>query len=101
MSSMTRMVLETWGMCGMRGDCLLVGSDLYLVTTEHYYQKPTYESVTEALEEMKKMCERNSIEKIVLPKVDSNSTRLLWFRVRRILMQMFADTDIHVLVCER
>ena len=42
--------MDTWGMCGMLGDCLYSDEHLYLVVKERYYQSPTYASVKEALE---------------------------------------------------
>ena len=93
--------MDIWGMCGMIGDCFMADSVLYLVITERYYQKPTYKSIKEALEEMKKTCELNRIKKIVLPKIDCVMSPLVWSCVRKILFETFIDTDIDILVCEK
>ena len=92
--------MDTWGMCGMLGDCLYIDEHLYLVVKERYYQSPTYASVKEALECLKQECNRHRIRKVAIPKFTTASDRILWFRVRNMILEIFRESDIHLLIYE-
>ena len=92
--------MDTWGMCGMLGDCLYIDEHLYLVVKERYYQSPTYASVKEALECLKQTCDKYRITKIAIPKISCVSDRLLWFRIREMMFRIFEDSSIYVLIYE-
>ena len=60
----------------IKGECILIDNVLNLITKERYYQKPTYESLTQSLEMMKRVCKGNNIKKIAMPKIGCGLDRL-------------------------
>lgn len=82
-----------------KGDCILEGRVLNLVTKERYYNKPSYQSLESALILMKIAIENNNIKKIAMPKIGCGLDKLEWNKVKEILFNIFKDTDIEILVC--
>lgn len=82
-------------------ECILIDRVLNLVTKERYYQKPTYNSMKQALEMMKVVCVANNIHKVAMPKIGCGLDRLEWDKVSEIIQDVFKDTDIEILVCVR
>ena len=82
------------------GEALLVDNVYNLVTKPKCYHKPTYESVREALESMKKQMELWDITKLAMPKIAAGLDRLEWLRVYEIICEVFEDTDVEILICE-
>lgn len=68
-----------------------------LVTKEKYNHKPTLHTLKQALEEMRNHCGNC---KIAMPKIGCGLDRLNWSDVEPIIKEIFADTDIEILVCE-
>ena len=83
------------------GDCVLEGRVLNLITKERYFEKPTIITMRLALERMKQICEKNSIKKIAMPTIGAGLDRLRWDLVSDAIQNIFADTDIEILVCKR
>lgn len=81
------------------GDCIIEGKILNLVTKERYYQKPTYDSLRDALEWMRVICRDNYIHKVAMPRIGCGLDRLEWNKVSEIIQDVFKDTDIEILVC--
>lgn len=81
------------------GDCILEGNVLNLVTKQHYWSKPTYQNLEEALVKMRNVCEENNIKRVGVPMIGCGLDRLNWNRVSSILKHVFVDTDIEILVC--
>lgn len=90
------------------GDCLVSDTtgwraELNLVTKEKYWQKPTYETMRMALEDTKSLYEEimNYIEtvKLAMPRIGCGLDRLQWDKVKVIIEEVFADTDVEILVC--
>lgn len=82
------------------GDALLVDNVFNLVTKAKYYHKPTYSSVKEALEKMKKWMEMLHINKVAMPKIGCGLDKLQWMYVYDIICDVFEDTDVEILICE-
>lgn len=80
-------------------ECILIDRVLNLVTKERYYQKPTYNSMKQALEMMKRVCAANDIHKVAMPRIGCGLDRLEWDKVSEIIKDVFKDTDIEILVC--
>jgi len=80
-------------------DCIKVGRVFNLITKELYWHKPTYGTVREALMKMKAMAIDEGITYIAMPTIASGLDRLMWARVREIIIDVFRDTDIEILVC--
>ena len=81
-----------------------IRSVVNLVTKEKYYYKPTYQTLKESLVDMKCCYLVNFGEhasKIAMPKIGCGLDRLKWDDVEHIIKDVFADTDVKILVCDR
>ena len=81
---------------GYLGEALLVDNVFNLVTKSKYYHKPTYDTLYEAVYDMREQCERLNINKIAVPKLGCGLDKLNWEEVKDIIYDVFADTDIEV-----
>ena len=72
---------------------------LNLVTKEHYWDKPTYNTITEALQKMKTYIKKCNIQKLAMPKIGCGLDKLEWSKVSDIIKNIFKDTDVEFLVC--
>lgn len=81
------------------GDALLVDNVFNLVTKAKFFQKPTYESLTEALEMLRDKIISLQITKLAIPMIGCGLDRLKWSRVKNIIENVFVDTDINIIVC--
>ena len=84
-----------------KSDCLMVGRVFNLITKERYWQKPTYETMRGALEMMRKLALKNSVNKIAMPIIGCGLDKLQWGKVSEIIKDVFNDTDIEILVCRQ
>lgn len=73
--------------------------ELNLITKQKYLQKPTYETLKMTLEELKSCCVRNDIFYIAMPKIGCGLDKLEWSKVKAIIEEVFAGTDIEILIC--
>ena len=81
------------------GSCVLIDRVFNLITKKVYYGKPTYESITASIIEMKKICVLQNIKYLAMPKIGCGLDRLSWGKVREIIQNVFNDTDIEIVVC--
>jgi len=81
------------------GKALLVGYTFNLVTKAHHYDKPTYESLHFALEDMRDKCKILGIHYLAMPKIGCGLDRLDWNKVSKMIKEVFSDLDIEILVC--
>lgn len=84
-----------------KGHCILEGKVLNLVTKSKYWHKPTYQTLENALRDMRACCGRNKVEKIAMPLIGCGLDKLKWNKVSEMIQDIFADTDIEILVCKR
>ena len=70
-----------------------------LITKDKYWQKPTYASLSGAVDNMRKCCEAMGIKKLVMPKIGCGLDRLNWGMVKQIIKEKFVETDIDIIVC--
>lgn len=82
------------------GDCILEDRVLNLITKERYFQKPTYDSLHNALLTCLSICSENNIQKIAMPLIGCGLDRLKWNKVSEIINQIFGNTNIEILVCK-
>ncbi|XP_050526890.1 ADP-ribose glycohydrolase OARD1-like, partial [Daktulosphaira vitifoliae] len=68
---------------------------LYIIIKEKFWQKPKYEIIFTALQNLREFCHVNHLDKIALPKID---TGLDWLNVRSIINYIFRDSNIHILL---
>lgn len=71
----------------------------YLVTKEKYYEKPTYETLFEALMEMRRHMINNGIRKLALPKIGCGVDKLQWEIVSEMLRYIMSDLNITIVIC--
>ena len=83
----------------LQGECILIERVLNLITKEKYWHKPTYKSMKQALNMMKKVCIANNITKIAMPMIGCGLDKLQWSQVKNIIENVFIDTDINIIVC--
>lgn len=86
---------------GIEGTCLIEGKVLNLITKRNYWLKPTYKSVAQALANMKTIVIAHHIKKIAMPVIGCGLDRLNWDDVSKQIKNIFADTEIEILVCKR
>lgn len=72
-----------------------------LVTKRFCYQKPTYDTLRQALYSMKEECRKREIHTIAMPKIGCGLDKLEWNQVSEIIQNIFSDTDMEILVCVR
>lgn len=87
-----------------RGGCIPVFADndvviFNLVTKRNYWNKPTLTTLGEALCWMKEQCEVYHINKVAMPRIGCGLDKLNWVDVRPLIENVFADTDIEIVVC--
>lgn len=82
------------------GDALLVDNVFNLVTKPKCYHKPTYESLRESLEVMKRIMDLGAITKLAMPRIASGLDKLSFDKVLDIINEVFADTNVEILICE-
>ncbi len=82
------------------GMALIEGRVINLVTKERYWEKPTYETLKQALN-VAKLRLPNDCKKIAMPVIGCGLDKLNWNEVSRQIKDVFADTDIEILVCIR
>jgi O-acetyl-ADP-ribose deacetylase (regulator of RNase III) len=82
------------------GDALPIDNVFNLVTKANGFQRPTYESLREALEMMKEQIDFLGITKLAMPKIGCGLDRLSWMQVYDIICEVFEDTDVEIVICE-
>lgn len=70
-----------------------------LVTKGLYFHKPTYQSLTQSLIDLKHMIRISSTKKIAMPRIGCGLDKLNWDKVSHIIKTIFNDLDIEILVC--
>jgi len=70
----------------------------YLITKEHYYHKPTYESLQATLLYTRDHAVKNGVKSISMPRLGCGLDGLLWPQVRSLLQEVFSDTGITLTV---
>ena len=86
---------------GIHGYNIFQGRVLNLITKRNYWEKPTYDTLRNALNQAKTCCQIHHINKIALPTIGCGLDKLQWEKVSEILQEVFADVDIELLVCRR
>ena len=82
------------------GEALMVDNVFNLVTKSQCYDKPTYRTLREALEDMRDQMNACDITKLAMPKIGCGLDRLQWDKVYDIICDVFKDADVDILICE-
>lgn len=70
----------------------------YLVTKEHYYGKPTLDTLRASLIDMKNDALKKNISIICMPRIGCGLDRLSWNDVHKMLIEIFENSEITVVV---
>lgn len=70
-----------------------------LVTKEKYWQKPTLNTVRQALFHAARVAYMNNNRKIAMPRIGCGLDRLNWTEVRELVKEAFSADDFEILVC--
>jgi hypothetical protein len=81
------------------GDSILIDKVFNLITKSKYYGKPTYDTLTKSLINMKEICVQENIKYLAMPKIGCGLDKLSYSKVKEIIKDIFNDTDIEILVC--
>lgn len=85
---------------GEVGKAIMIDEVFNLVTKERAYDKPTYDSLRDALWNMRECMQSYAIDKIAMPRIGCGLDRLDWDRVYDIIADTFADLDVEILIYE-
>ena len=69
-----------------------------LITKERYWHKPTYSSLKASLLSAKKIAIRYDIKYLAMPVIGCGLDRLQWSKVSAMIKEIFADTDVEIVV---
>lgn len=72
-----------------------------LITKERYFNKPTYETISDSLDKMKTICLEIGVKKLAMPVIGCGLDRLEWDRVSEIIKDVFNDTNIEIIIYKR
>ncbi|ANY66897.1 hypothetical protein BBD42_10775 [Paenibacillus sp. BIHB 4019] len=81
------------------GTCYKVDRALNLVTKTKYFHKPTYQTLTQAIVSMKDICLQEGITQLAMPQIGCGLDKLQWGQVKEIIKNVFAETEIEIVVC--
>ncbi|XP_053174416.1 ADP-ribose glycohydrolase OARD1 [Scomber japonicus] len=70
----------------------------YLITKKKASHKPTYDSLTQSLEDMKTHCVKNTVTRISMPRIGCGLDGLRWEMVSDKLKEVFRDTNISITI---
>ena len=81
-----------------RTSCMVIDDVISLVTKPKYWQKPTYDSLRKALVDLKELCGENwlNIKTLVMPKIGCGLDKLQWKNVKKMIKEIFEDTDVAI-----
>ena len=79
-----------------RTSCMIIDDVISLVTKPKYWQKPTYDSLRKTLVDLKELCDKDflNVKTLVMPKIGCRLDKLQWKNVKKMLKEIFEDTDI-------
>merc|ERR1712130_141457 len=72
-----------------------------LVTKEKYYEKPTMTTLRNSLSEMAKHMQKKRVEGVAMPRIGCGLDLLEWRQVRRLLEEVFKDSDSKIVIYTR
>lgn len=70
----------------------------YMVTKDKYYMKPTYGSLKLCLVELKRLLIMHGITKIAMPRIGCGLDKLKWTKVKTLISDTFANTNIDITI---
>lgn len=82
--------------CSYVGKALLVDNVFNLVTKTRCWHKPTYDTLREALEDLKTQCLLSGVTKLAIPKIGCGLDGLDWECVKEFIEDVFKDIKIDI-----
>ena len=81
-----------------RTSCMVIDDVINLVTKSKYWQKPTYDSLRKTLFDLKELCGESllNVKTLVMPKIGCGLDKLSWKNVKKILKEIFEDTNVAI-----
>ena len=76
-------------------------AEFNLITKEKYWHKPTYTTLTGALEDMRKQTHELGIHYLAMPMIGAGLDRLNWDIVSQKIQEIFKNEDIEIKVIKR
>lgn len=70
----------------------------YLITKQNYWDKPSYSSLRLTLEQLKEHCMTNNVTELAMPRIGCGLDGLVWIAVKKIIVEVFSETDIIITV---
>lgn len=70
----------------------------YLITKEHYYDKPTYQTLHQSLEAMRNNVMLNDVKSLAMPRIGCGLDGLQWPKVKDLIEEVFREVDIQITV---
>lgn len=75
-----------------------------LITKSRYWQKPTYNSLRNALMSVKKTIfalngDNTKDIQLIMPKIGCGLDKLMWKNVKNIIKEVFDDTELDIVIC--
>ena len=81
--------------------CVHTGRVFNLITKKKSPGKPTPSSLRASVEMMRDQAVADGVEMIAMPRIGCGRDRLKWPRVREDIKEIFAETDIEIMVCRK
>ena len=66
------------------------------MTRENWWDHATPSSMRACLEQLRKHCQEHGVDKLAIPRMGTGADKIDWPFVRRILEDVFKDTDISI-----
>lgn len=85
----------------LNGTAIRVDKVINLITKPRYYDKPTLESMKNALSEAANICRKKHVKKLALPTIGCGLDKLRWKDVKELIKKTFNNMDIEILVCKQ
>lgn len=84
------------------GSAIAHSNVIYLVTKKNYYDKPTYESMQSALNNLLRATKELCVKKLAIPMIGCGLDRLNWDTVEKMIETTFEnENDLVIKVCIR
>lgn len=81
------------------GKALKIDNVYNLITKQKCFEKPTYQSLQKALEDMASQIKNDHIKNLAMPKIGAGLDKLKWTIVLSIIKEVFKDTNVNITIC--
>lgn len=71
----------------------------YLVSKDLSHHKPTYNSITLAITELRNLIVKHNVKKLAIPRIGCGLDKLDWSRVKSIIEELFLGLGCMIKVC--